>query len=61
MKTLKELRLEAGYTQDKIAKYIGISTQNWRNYEAGALKNMKSEYEKKLSELFGFDYSYRRD
>lgn len=60
-KTLKQLRLEIGLSQDKMAKELGMSTQNWRNYESGALKNMKPVYEEKLSELFGFEYHYRRD
>lgn len=35
---LRKLRLQAGWTQERIAEQIGVSTQQIQNYESGANK-----------------------
>ncbi len=35
---LRKLRLQAGWTQERLAEQIGVSTQQIQNYEAGSNK-----------------------
>ncbi len=35
---LRKLRLQAGWTQERLAEHIGVSTQQIQNYESGSNK-----------------------
>ncbi len=41
-KTLKERRLEAGFTQDYMAEQLGVSTRQYIKYESGEVEPKKS-------------------
>lgn len=53
---LKKQREELNFTQDKLAKRIGVSTTSIQNYEAGKLP--KSGYVIKLSEVLNCTTDY---
>lgn len=42
--TLKELRISKGMKQDECAKYLGMSTRNYQNYENNAEKQRTAKY-----------------
>lgn len=62
MKRLKELRLQKGVPQQKVAKYLGVSRQAYSNYENGN-RNPDNEVLLKLAEFFevSVDYLLRGD
>lgn len=57
---LKEERQKKGLNQTKMAALLGMSTQNYVNYERGDYKKCKPEIEQKISEILGIDYEYNR-
>ena len=42
--TLKELRISKGLNQAQCAKYLGMSTRNYQNYENDAAKANTARY-----------------
>lgn len=54
---LKELRKKAGYTQDDLAKMIGISKRTIQNWEDG-VSSIKENKLKILCKTFGVDMPY---
>ena len=60
METLKELRTRKGLSQDEMALKLGMTPQNYRNYEAGRYISMSKEIENQISEILGEVYGYVR-
>ena len=58
MKLLKELREERGVTQIEMAQNLGMSYQNYRNYDSGKYKFMTADLENKVSSLLGISFMY---
>lgn len=54
---LKDLRKKAGFTQDELAKKIGISKRTLAYWEKGE-NNIKAEKAEKLAKLFNVSVSY---
>lgn len=52
--TLRELRSKAGYTQDAVSKYLGISQPAYVKYENGGTEVSETALDK-LSTLYGVD------
>ena len=57
---LKKLRLQKGLTQMEMCQRLGMSYQNYRNYETGCYKQCKPEIEKMISEILEIEYEYNR-
>lgn len=55
---LKELRQSKGISQVDISIHLGMSLDNYRNYERGRYNEMCSELEKAISDLLGIKFSY---
>lgn len=53
---LRKLRVEKGMSQEKVAKYIGISRTGYNRYESGDIKPVRRL--KELSQLFGVSIDY---
>lgn len=54
MRSLKKARRLLDYTQDQLAKMVGVTTQHVRNLEAGRSKprvSTKEKFEKKLGSI----------
>ena len=49
---VKELRLNARYSQRKVAEYVGVSTRAYQSYEQNNVVPKKREVLIKLSELY---------
>lgn len=54
---LKELRTQYGYTQDEVARKIGISYQSYQAYELGKTIP-KTKYLSKLADVFDVSTDY---
>lgn len=60
-KDLKELRQEKKISQVDMAKLLGISYQNYRNYENGSYMAMSEEIRNKIREILEEPYyEYQR-
>jgi transcriptional regulator with XRE-family HTH domain len=57
MNNLKKIREKHGYTQDYVAKKIGVSESTYSRYESEKRK-LDSDTLKKLSELFNVSIDY---
>ena len=56
---LKELRLRHGYTQQEVAKAIGVSVSTYRRYEnKGCLRSAPVTRAYELSKLYGVSTDY---
>lgn len=55
---LKQLRLDKGLTQAKLAELIGVQPPTVQRYESGKISNMKTPIIEKLSEIFGVSPIY---
>ena len=53
---LRQLRLKKGYTQEQVAKALGINRTTYTKYETGVTQPSLEQL-KKLSELFEVDYN----
>ncbi len=51
-KYIKQLRNEKGLTQEELGKRLGVQKAAVQKWESGAVKNLKRETLKKLSEIF---------
>jgi repressor LexA len=51
MKSLKEMRLEKGYTQMEVAKRVGVSLVSYQLWERG-ISTPNEQNQAKLDELF---------
>ena len=49
---IKQLRHEKGLTQEELGKRLGVQKAAVQKWESGAVKNLKRETLKKLSEIF---------
>lgn len=59
-KSLKELRQGKGISQVEMSIKLGMSFNNYVNYERGYYKTMSMEIEKKISKILGVMYEYKR-
>lgn len=59
MALLKELREEKGITQIEMAFMLGMSYQNYRNYDCGKYKDMSKDLQDKISEILEIEYTYQ--
>ena len=57
-KGLKELRIQKGLSQIEMARLLGMTEQNYRNYERRAYKEMSPDIEKSISEILETEYKY---
>lgn len=55
---IKQLRIEHGYSQEQLGKMLGVQRAAVQKWESGAVKNLKRETIKKLSEIFNVPTSY---
>lgn len=53
---LRQLRIKKGYTQEQVAKALGINRTTYTKYETGVTQPSLEQL-KKLSELFEVDYN----
>lgn len=60
-KSLKMLRVGKGIKQREMAKMLGMTEQNYRNYELGSYREMSIELEKKISDILGVSYKYSEE
>ena len=61
MSNLKEKRQEKKISQIEMAKRLGISYQNYRNYESGNYIAMSEEIRDKIREILqDSEYEYQR-
>lgn len=58
MTRLKELRQAKGLSQTEMAQLLGMSTQNYINYDRGNYQKCKKEIEKKISDILGVEFEY---
>lgn len=58
---LKELRKAKGLKQREIARELGMTEQNYRNYELHSYREMNLDLENKISKLLGVDYKYSEE
>lgn len=59
MTDLKELRIEAGFTQMEMAVMLRISLSHYYYYEKGErYKIMAPNMERKISDILGIEYHY---
>lgn len=58
MKTLRELRIKKGLSQDEMARKLGMTSQNYRNYEAGRYVGMTAEIYEAIKEILHEDFTY---
>ncbi len=49
---IKQLRIEHGYSQEELGSMLGVQRAAVQKWECGAVKNLKKETIKKLSEIF---------
>ena len=49
---IKQMRTERGLTQEELGKRLGVQKAAVQKWESGAVKNLKRETLKKLSEIF---------
>lgn len=54
---IRSLRIDNGYTQKKIAEYLGISQNTYSQYEIGVL-NYPIEALEKLADFYGVSVDY---
>lgn len=57
---LKELRQSKGINQVEMSIRLGMSIQNYVNYERGSYKAMSKELEEKISQILETTYIYER-
>ena len=57
MNRLKELRINAGYTQTELAELLGMEQTNYSQYERG-IKNLGSKTIKKLCIIYNISADY---
>lgn len=55
--TIRNLRLDNGYTQKQIAAYLGISQNTYSQYEIGVL-NYPVDILMKLADFYGVSVDY---
>lgn len=55
---LKTLRIKKGLTQRVMAEKLGMTINNYCNYERGLYPNMKETIREKISEILGCEYFY---
>ena len=53
--TLKDIRLKLGLTQGEAAKYLGISSRSYQNYESDLSKADTPKYKSYCSKLQGYN------
>ena len=54
---IRNIRIDNGYTQDQIAKYLGISQNTYSQYEIGVL-NYPLDAVVKLADFYGVSTDY---
>lgn len=54
---IRSIRIDNGYTQDQIAKYLGISQNTYSQYEIGVL-NYPLDAVVKLADFYGVSTDY---
>ena len=54
---IRSIRIDRGYTQDQIAKYLGISQNTYSQYEIGVL-NYPLDAVVKLADFYGVSTDY---
>ena len=54
---IRSIRIDKGYTQDQIAKYLGISQNTYSQYEIGVL-NYPVDTIVKLADFYGVSTDY---
>ena len=54
---IRNIRIDRGYTQDQIAKYLGISQNTYSQYEIGVL-NYPLDAVDKLADFYGVSTDY---
>ena len=55
--TIRNLRIDNGYTQDQIAKYLGIKQNTYSQYEIGVL-NYPIDVLMKLADFYDVSVDY---
>ena len=55
--TIRNIRIDKGYTQGQIAKYLGISQNTYSQYEIGVL-NYPVDAVIKLADFYGVSTDY---
>ena len=55
--TIRSIRIDRGYTQEQIAKYLGISQNTYSQYEIGVL-NYPVEAITKLADFYNVSTDY---
>lgn len=55
---IKQLRKEAGITQEELANSLGLKKVSIQKYENGGIVNLKTETLEKLGEVFNVSPSY---
>ena len=55
---LKELRMKRGITQRVMADKLGMTINNYCNYERGLYPTMKESIREKISEILKVEYFY---
>ncbi len=58
---LREARERAGLTQDQLATLLKMSSQNYRNYEAGRYMDMSDDLQKKVRKILREEFEYVRE
>jgi len=58
--TIRNLRLDNGYTQKQLAAYLGISQNTYSQYEIGVL-NYPVDVLMKLADFYGVSVDYLLD
>lgn len=55
---IKELRLNAGLTQEELGEKLGVQKSAIAKWENGRVKNLKSKYVHQMAQLFDVPPSY---
>lgn len=57
-KRIKELRIEKGYTMEKLGELVGVSKSTIAKWENGYVDNMRQDKVAKLAEIFKVNPTY---
>lgn len=58
---IKRLRSERGYSQDDLARLVGVSRVAVLKWESGQIENLKLANLSRLRDIFGVSYDYLID